>query len=360
MTNLLSVSMKEVIEAIVSLDQHRLAKSQEHLDHLTKPIGSLGHLEGVAAKMMTIHSGDLKLPLRKGAYVFAADHGVTEEGVSAYPKDVTAQMVINFLSGGAAINVLSRIHNAELTVVDVGVDSDFANAPGLIHRKVSRGTKNMLQQPAMTAAELDAALTVGLEMAQIAKAKGQELISTGEMGIGNTTAASAITSILTGQPVAKVTGRGAGLDASATERKIAVIEAALDKHFGKSGSSADPLEVLQCVGGFEIAAITGLILGAASHRIPIVMDGFISTSAVAIAYALEPKVKDYLLAGHCSAEPGHQVLLNYIGIEPILSLKMRLGEGTGAVLAMPVIESAVRLYAEMATFESAGVSTATK
>lgn len=360
MTNLLFPSIKEAMSAITPLDPHCLAESQDHLDHLTKPVGSLGRLEGVAAQMMAIHSGTLNLPLKKGAYVFAADHGVTAEGVSAYPKDVTAQMVINFLGGGAAINVLSRTHSVELTVVDVGVDADFANAPGLVHRKVCRGSRNMAQEAALSPEELEAALGVGLEMAGLAKEKGQKLISVGEMGIGNTTPASAITAALTKQPVAKVTGKGAGLDSPATEKKISVIEGALARHFGNLDRQLDPMEVLRCVGGLEIAAITGLVLGAASHRIAIVMDGFISTSAVAIAYALEPKVKDYLFAGHCSEEPGHQVLLNYIGVEPLLSLRMRLGEGTGAVMAMPVIESAVRLYSEMATFDSAGVSTTTK
>lgn len=360
MTTLLSPTLKETITNIVCLDPQMLAASQDHLDHLTKPVGSLGRLEAVAAQMMAIHSGHIDLPLKKGAYVFAADHGVTAEGVSAYPKEVTAQMVINFLSGGAAINVLCRAHEVELAVIDVGVDADFSAAPGLVHSKICRGTRNMLKQAAMSKEELEGALAVGLEMARNAKELGQKLIATGEMGIGNTTAASAITALLTRQPVAKVTGKGAGLDSPAKERKVAVIEAALANHFASFEDQTAPLEILRCVGGLEIGAITGLVLGAASHRIAIVVDGFISTAAAAIAYALEPKVKEYLIAGHCSAEPGHRFLLDYIGIEPMLSLQMRLGEGTGAVLAMPVIESALHLYYEMATFDSAGVSTASE
>jgi nicotinate-nucleotide--dimethylbenzimidazole phosphoribosyltransferase len=357
MTSLL-LPLKETIKAIMSLDPQSLAASQDHLDRLTKPIGSLGRLEAVAAQMSAIHSGNLELPLKKAVYVFAADHGVTEEGVSAYPKEVTAQMVINFLSGGAAINVLSRTHNAELNVIDVGVDASFADASGLILSKIRRGTRNMKREAAMTREEVDRALAVGLDMASVARDKGQTLIATGEMGIGNTTAASALTAVLTKQPVANVTGKGTGLDLSAKHRKVGVIEATLARHFGGLERMLEPLEILRCVGGLEIAALTGLVLGAASHRIAIVMDGFISTAAAAIAYAMEPKVKEYLFAGHCSAEPGHQFLLDHIGIEPILSLRMRLGEGTGAVLAMPVIESAMHLYREMATFSAAGVSTA--
>lgn len=359
-TLLLFPTLQETVRAIMSLDASTLADSQDHLNRLTKPVGSLGRLEAVAAQMMAIYSGDVQLPLQKGAYVFAADHGVTAEGVSAYPKEVTGQMVINFLSGGAAINVLSRTHNVELTVVDVGVDSDFADAPGLVHRKIARGTKNMAQSAGMSREELERALSVGLEMARLAKEKGQKLIATGEMGIGNTTAASAITAALTNQPVSTVTGKGTGIDSPTTLRKIAVIESALTKHFGDSSEAPDPLEIMRYVGGLELAAITGLILGAASHKIAVVMDGFISTAAAAIAYALEPKVKEYLFAGHCSAEPGHRVLLDYIGLEPLLSLRMRLGEGTGAVLAMPLIESALHLYSEMATFDAAGVSTSTE
>jgi nicotinate-nucleotide--dimethylbenzimidazole phosphoribosyltransferase len=267
-------------------------------------------------------------------------------------------MVLNFLQEGAAINVLARLHCAELTVVDVGVDADFGDLPGLLQCKVRYGTRNMLQEPAMTEDEMLQALQVGLQLATGAKEKQQTLIAVGEMGIGNTTAASVITAILTGQPAAIVTGKGTGLDTHAYEHKISVVDAVIQKHFGKNPkiSNTQPLEILQRVGGLEIAAMVGLILDAARYQIPVITDGFISTAAAALAYALEPRVKEYLFAGHRSEEPGHRCLLEYLGLDPILTLDMRLGEGTGAVLAMPIIESALRLYTGMATFASAGVS----
>lgn len=353
-----SVSIENVIHGIENTNPSLFAQAQQHLDLLTKPVGSLGRLEAVAAQMQAIHSGHTGVPLKKGAYVFAADHGVVKEGVSAFPKEVTAQMVINFLSGGAAINVLSRTHNVELYVVDVGVDNDFAGAPGLIHRKVARSSRNMVEEAAMTRTEMDAAMAVGFDMADHAKARGQQVIATGEMGIGNTTPASAIAAILTGNSVASVTGMGTGLNTEATQHKVKTIEKAIAKHFGSGAASANPLDIMRCVGGLELAAITGLVLGAARNKIAVVVDGFISTAAVAIAYAVCPKVKDYLFAAHCSAEPGHRILLDYLGLDPLLSLNMRLGEGTGSVLAMPLIESAMRIYYEMATFAAAGVSKA--
>jgi nicotinate-nucleotide--dimethylbenzimidazole phosphoribosyltransferase len=299
-------------------------------------------------------------PPQKAVYIFAADHGITAEGVSAYPREVTRQMVLNFLAQGAAINVLAKLHHVEMNVVDVGVDADFANVAGLLHRKVRQGTRNMLHEAAMSDGELGQALEVGVQLANAAEAKGQSLLAIGEMGIGNTTAASAITATLTRRQVTMVTGKGTGLNASAHEHKCRIIEAVIGKHFGlEDGSTVpDPLEILRCVGGLEIAAMTGMMLGAARHGIAIVVDGFISTAAAAIAFAIEPAVRGYLFAGHRSEEPGHQVLLEYIGLTPILSLSMRLGEGTGAVLAMPIIESAMHLYNEMATFASAGVSEA--
>ncbi|MBT9331254.1 nicotinate-nucleotide--dimethylbenzimidazole phosphoribosyltransferase [Paracidobacterium acidisoli] len=350
----------DVIAQINAPEEKYREAAQRRLDSLTKPLGSLGVLEALAAQMYAITGGNLSLPLRRAAYVFAADHGVTEEAVSAYPREVTAQMVHNFLQGGAAINVLSKAHRVELTVVDVGVDAVFASAPGLVEAKVRRGSRNLLREPAMNHEELCAALEAGVKLAQSAQAKQQQMIAVGEMGIGNTTAASAITALLTGLPVAEVTGRGAGLDDAGRNAKIDVIGRAIERHFPSSGMKADPLEVLRCVGGLEIAAMTGFILGAARARIAIMLDGFISTSAAAVAYAMAPQMKDYLFAGHCSQEPGHQHLLRQLGLRPILSLDMRLGEGTGAVLAMPVLESSLRLFSEMATFSSAGVSTAAR
>lgn len=332
------------------------AEAQRRLDSLTKPIGSLGHLENIAAQIYSILSGRMPPSLQKAVFVFAADHGVTDEGVSAYPREVTAQMVLNFLNGGAAINVLARLHDVNLTVVDVGVDAEFDDAPGLCRMKVRRASRNMLRESAMSPEELSQALDVGFRLARTAKQEGYHIAALGEMGIGNTTAAAAITAVLTGQPIGIVTGRGAGLDDAGRDRKLQVIERSIKRHFETSPSDPEPLEVLRCLGGLEIAAMTGFIFGAAAQRMAIVCDGFISTAAAAVAYAVAPQVADYMFAGHCSEEPGHGHLLRYIGIKPILNLGMRLGEGTGAVLAMPVIESACRLFSEMATFSSARVS----
>jgi nicotinate-nucleotide--dimethylbenzimidazole phosphoribosyltransferase len=349
------------IQEIVVPDPRFLEQARAHLDNLTKPLGSLGRLEDIAARLVSISKGDPGWPLNKAAYVFAADHGIVAEGVSAYPKAVTRQMVLNFLGEGAAINVLARLHHAELTIVDVGVDADFGDLPGLLQRKIRFGTRNMLDEPAMAEDEMLRALQIGLELATGAqKKRRQTLIAVGEMGIGNTTSASVITAVLTGQPAAAVTGKGTGLEKRAHEHKISVVDAVIQKHFGKAprNSEAQPLELLRRVGGLEIAAMVGLFLGAARYQIPVITDGFISTAAAALAYRVEPRVKEYLFAGHCSQEPDHRFLLEYLGLDPILTLDMRLGEGTGAVLAMPIIESALRLYSDMATFASAGVSEA--
>jgi nicotinate-nucleotide--dimethylbenzimidazole phosphoribosyltransferase len=350
--------LAEFMTEIVAPDPKWLRRARMRLDTLTKPLGSLGRLEDIAARLVAIRNGEHASPLTKAAYVFAADHGIVAEGVSAYPKEVTRQMVLNFLQEGAAINVLARLHHAELTVVDVGVDADFGNLPTLLHRKIRGGTRNMLHEASMSEDEMLRALQIGVELAAEAHAKRQTLIAVGEMGIGNTTSASVITAVLTGQPPAAVTGKGTGLDASARDHKIRIVDAVIRKHFGQVSRASDvqPLEVLQRVGGLEIAAMMGFFLGAARHQIPLITDGFISTAAAALAYAVEPAVKEYLFAGHCSQEPGHRFLLEYLELYPILNLDMRLGEGTGAVLAIPIIESALRLYAEMATFASAGVS----
>jgi nicotinate-nucleotide--dimethylbenzimidazole phosphoribosyltransferase len=347
----------EVASAIEPPSEWWLARARAHLDVLTKPLGSLGMLEDIAAQMVSIRQEEFAEPLRKAVYVFAADHGVTAEGVSAYPSEVTRQMVLNFLALGAAINVLAKLHRVEMNVVDVGVNADFDAVDGLLNCKVRKGTRNMLWEAAMSDAELAQAIEIGLKLAAEAKSQGKNLLAVGEMGIGNTTAASAISSVLTNTPVALVTGKGAGLNAGAQTHKRQIIEAVIQRYFGTI-APPDPLEVLRCVGGLEIAAMTGMILGAARSGVAVVADGFISTAAAAIAFAIEPRVRGYLFAGHQSEEPGHQVLLEYMALKPILALNMRLGEGTGAVLAMPIIESAMCLYNEMATFASAGVSEA--
>ncbi|MHB1699391.1 MAG: nicotinate-nucleotide--dimethylbenzimidazole phosphoribosyltransferase [Acidobacteriaceae bacterium] len=351
--------MTELVRGIKPPDETWRTRARARLDTLTKPLGSLGRLEDLAAQLVAIRHEHLALPLNKAAYIFAADHGITAEGVSAYPSAVTHQMVLNFLAGGAAVNALARLHGVALHVVDVGVDADFNNIDGLLHRKVSNGTKNMLRDAAMTDEDLSRALHIGAQLADEAAAAGHALLAVGEMGIGNTTSASAITCAITGCAESLATGRGTGLDDAAHARKISIVGAILEKHFANR-ASATPLEVLRCVGGLEIAAMTGMMLAAARNHVAIVADGFISTAAAALAVALEPKVEGYLIAGHRSEEPGHRLLLDYLELTPILSLDMRLGEGSGAVLAMSILESAIGLYSQMATFASAGVSEASR
>jgi nicotinate-nucleotide--dimethylbenzimidazole phosphoribosyltransferase len=334
-------------------------RARAHLDTLTKPLGSLGRLEELAAQMVAVLEERHSRPLRKAVYVFAADHGITAEGVSAYPRAVTQQMVLNFLAQGAAVSVLARLHGASLHVVDVGVDADFASVEGLLHRKVARGTANMLHGPAMTDAELAQALQAGADLAAEAAVAGETLLAVGEMGIGNTTAASVITCALTGAPAGHATGRGTGIDDAAHQRKVAVVEAVLQRHLAGFAGVPAPLDLLRCAGGLEIAAMTGFILGAAAHRRIVVLDGFISTAAAALAVALAPAAQGHLIAGHRSQEPGHQLLLQRLQLTPVLTLEMRLGEASGAVLAMPVLASALDLYNQMATFASANVSQAT-
>jgi len=352
---IVEAELKQTCERIAPPSSEALAGARARLDTLTKPLGSLGRLEDVAAQWVSIRQEAFADPICKAAYIFAADHGVTAEGVSAYPREVTHQMVLNFVAHGAAINVLARLHHADLHVVDSGVDADLSGVPGLIHRKVAQGTANMVIEDAMSEEQLHRALAIGMEQANQAATTGVNLIAIGEMGIGNTTSAAAITCALTGARADVATGKGAGVDDAARSRKVAVIERALGRHF-ESLPQTDPLAILRSVGGFEIAAMAGMALGAASHRIAILCDGFISTAAAALAVAIEPNVRGYLFAGHQSVEPGHGLLLGFLDIAPLLSLGMRLGEGTGAVLAMSIIESAVALYLEMATFESAGVS----
>jgi nicotinate-nucleotide--dimethylbenzimidazole phosphoribosyltransferase len=332
-------------------------RARQHLDTLTKPLGSLGRLEDLAAQIVAIRKEKLVESLKKGVYVFAADHGITAEGVSAYPREVTHQMVLNFLAEGAAINVLARMHGVALRVIDVGVDADFQAIPGLLHRKVNNGTRNMLREAAMTEHELAQALAIGIEMADHAVAAGLNIIAIGEMGIGNTTSASVITCALTGAPATTATGRGTGVDSATHQRKMAVVEAVLHKHFA---GTASPIDILCCTGGFEIAAMAGMVLAAARHGLIVVVDGFISTAAAALAVAIAPDARGYLIAGHQSEEPGHKLLLDHLQLRPVLALNMRLGEGTGAVLAMPILESALALYTQMATFASAGVSEASR
>ena len=349
-------AVSQVIESVPLLSAEWRERAVARLNCLTKPIGSLGRLEEIAIRLVQIRQTEQPECSNKAIFTMAADHGVTEEGVSAYPKEVTKQMVLNFLSGGAAINVLCRQFGIAIVVVDIGVDAEPFSVGSLVEKKIGRGTRNIVRGAAMTETEAEAAFEVGIDLALKAAEQGKTLIGTGEMGIGNTTAASAITAALTGRAAAEVTGCGTGIDEKALRRKVSVVERALTVNRPSPG---DGFDVLRKVGGFEIAGLAGLVIGAASRRIPVVVDGFISSAAAAIACAIQPRARQFLFAAHRSSEPGHQALLEFIGQTPILDLQMRLGEGTGAALAMPIVESAAKLLNQMATFASAGVSGAT-
>jgi nicotinate-nucleotide--dimethylbenzimidazole phosphoribosyltransferase len=339
-------------ERITPLDEGAMARAQERQARLTKPPGSLGRLEAIAVQIAGITSNERPAVARRAVVVMAADHGVTQEGVSAYPAEVTAQMALNFLHGGAAINAIAGSVGASVTVVDVGIAAEVTH-PALLARKVAPGTANMAVGPAMTQAQALAAMVVGAETLESLADAGLDLVATGEMGIGNTTAASALTAVMTGRSPREVTGRGTGVDDERLAHKIGVIERAIAVN---APDAHDPLGTLAQVGGLEIAALAGLVLAAASRRIPVLLDGFISSSAALIACAWRPLAREYLLAGHVSVEPGHQIILDHLGLRPLLSLEMRLGEGTGAALAMGVVDGALRAHAEMATFDEAGVS----
>lgn len=348
--------VRDTAASVPALDPVWSGRAVRRLNSLTKPLGSLGRLEEIAARLVAIREEEFPQCSNKVIFTLAGDHGVTEESVSAYPKEVTRQMVLNFLSGGAGINVLCRHFGIQVIVVDLGVDANTSGLQGLVDRKVARGTKNMARGPAMARSEAYVALKHGIDLAAQAERESKNLIGTGEMGIGNTTAASAIAAVLSGKSVVEVTGQGAGLDDAGLQHKVRVIEQSLRIN---DPNPSDALDVLSKVGGFEIAGLAGLTLGAAARRIPVVVDGFIATAAAAIAVALQPRAKHFLFAAHRSNESGHDALLKFIGLEPLLDLRMRLGEGTGAALAMPLIEASARLMKEMATFSSAGVSEAT-
>jgi len=345
--------VQSTIARISPVDPELLEQTQTRLDNKTKPPGSLGRLEEFAQRIVAISGSPEPDLSKKVIFTFAGDHGIVEEGVSLYPKEVTAQMVFNFLSGGAGVNVLARHVGAEVRVVDIGVDFDFGDIPGMLHRKVAFGTQNFAKGPAMTRDEAVAALQVGIELADQCRVEGVGLIGTGEMGIGNTSPSSAIIAAISGLDVRYLTHRGTGINDAALENKIRVIEQGLTLN---KPDPTDPLDVLTKVGGLEIAAIAGLVLGCAANSIPVVIDGFISTAGALIASEMHPNVRDYILAAHNSVEIGHSFMLERIGARPILDLDFRLGEGTGAALAMGLIEAGVKVLKEMATFEQAGVS----
>ena len=352
-------ALARTLAAIRAPDPAAGAAAQARLDALTKPPGSLGRLEALARQLCLVTGACPPRLERAVIFTLAADHGVVAEGVSAYPQVVTAQMVETFLRGGAAVNVLARHAGADVVVADLGVATavaEGAGAPaGLLRRPIARGTRNMAQGPAMTRAEAARAVETGIALVEAERGRGLDLVGTGEMGIGNTTAASALTAVFTGLPPARVTGPGTGVDAARLRHKVAVIERALAVN---RPDAADPLGALAAVGGFEIAGLAGVMLAGAAHRIPVVVDGFIAGAAALAAVALAPAARHALIAAHRSAEPGHAPALDALGLVPYLDLGMRLGEGTGAALGIALCRAAVAVLAEMATFKSAGVSEA--
>ncbi len=345
--------LTEILSQIRDVDAEAGAATQRRLDRLTKPQGSLGRLEQLAVQYCAI-TGERKPAVPRGRVcTFAADHGVVDEGVSAYPRNVTAQMVLNFLRGGAGVNVLARHAGIDVRVVDIGVAHDFGPIAGLMNRKLMMGSRNMLHAEAMDRRTAEEALEIGIELASEAVNEGVTLIGTGEMGIGNTTSSAAITAVMTGAPVEQVTGMGTGIDELGRTRKIFVIERALARH---RPNPEDAVDVVAKIGGLEIAGLTGLILGAAAARIPVVLDGFIAGAAALIACGLQPRCVQYMIASHRSVERGHRLLLEKLGLEPLFDLDLRLGEGTGACLGMSLVQAAIKVLTEMATFGEAGVS----
>lgn len=326
---------------------------RRHLDSLTKPRGSLGRVEELAAQLAQIY-GDPPPPFHhRVIFVLAADHGVVRHGVSAYPAAVTAQMCRNYARGGAAISVFGRVVRAEVVAVDVGVDIDPADLPGVTSRKVRRGSRDLAEGPALSREEVIRAIEIGIELVRD-RSPVPDLVGLGEMGIGNTTSAAAVTCALTGVAAERVVGPGTGVDSAGLARKREIIRRAVFRLQG----ATDPVRVLAEVGGLEIAALVGVVLGAAAEGRAVVSDGFITTAAALAAVRIDPAAADYLIASHCSTEPGHSVQLDALGLHPLLQLEMRLGEGTGAALAFPLVEAAAAILREMATFESAGVSVA--
>ncbi|MBI4655030.1 MAG: nicotinate-nucleotide--dimethylbenzimidazole phosphoribosyltransferase [Nitrospirae bacterium] len=349
------MELQALLSRIVSVNGKFIEQAQKRLDNLTKPQGSLGRLEEFARQLVAITENTMPELDKKVIFTFAGDHGVAEEGVSAFPKEVTKQMVFNFLNGGAGINVLARHAGAEVVVVDIGVDAEFEDMKNtcFVSQKVVKGTKNMRSTSAMTRDEAMKCIEVGIELANEYAKKGYKVFGTGDMGIANTTPSSAIASVLTGKTVDEVTGRGTGINDEIWKNKVDVIKDAIALN---KPDPSDPMDVLAKVGGAEIGGIAGLILGAAANKIPVVVDGFISTAGALIAYTMEPKTKDYMFSAHNSQEVGHKVMLEKIGLKPILDLDLRLGEGTGAALAMLIIEAGLKIYKDMATFKEAAVA----
>ena len=349
--------LNEVISKIEKIDFSKAKKTQKRLDNLTKPQGSLGRLEELAMQVVGITEKKNPPFKNKVIFIMAADHGITEEGVSAYPEEVTSQMVYNFIRGGAGINVLANHVGARVVVVDMGVVSKLQitnyKLQNFRDRKINYGTKNIAKGPAMSRKEAVRSVEAGIEVFDEELSSGIDIAGTGDMGIGNTTPSSAIASCLTGKSVEDMSGRGTGINDEVFFRKVEIIKKAISVN---KPNPDDAIDVLSKIGGFEIGGLAGIILASASKRVPVVIDGFISGAAALIACSLKPEVKDYIIAGHCSAERGHRLVLQYLGFKPLLDLDMRLGEGTGAALGMSIVEASIKILTQMATFESASVS----
>ncbi len=349
----MTTPLENTIRSIQPLDEHAMQAARSRQNELTKPPGSLGRLEALSIQIAGI-TGHPRPTLRRPAIItLAADHGIARQGVSAFPVEVTAQMVLNFLRGGAGINVLARHVGADVIVADFGVAVDLPQNDDLIVNKIGYGTRDFSVEPAMTREQARQSIEAGISIAQAAIARGCDILGTGEMGIGNTTPSSAITAVFTGRPVRDVTGRGSGLNDAGLARKVATLEAALALH---QPDPADGLDVLSKVGGFEIGGLAGVMLGAAAARTPVVVDGFISGAAALIAASLAPAARDYMIAAHRSVEIGHRAILEHLSLQPLLDLDLRLGEGTGAALGISICQAACKALDEMATFAEAGVS----
>lgn len=344
--------VKRAVEKIEALDEAAMRVAKDRQDNLTKPTSSLGTLEDISIRLAGITGDPTPSITDKVIITMAGDHGVTAEGVSAYPREITGQMIYNFLNGGAAINVLARHVGARVVVVDMGVAADIESET-LVNKKIGYGTADMAKGSAMSYEDAVRAIEAGIEVLELEAEKGMDIVGVGDMGIGNTTPSSAVAAVITGEAVSDVTGRGTGIDDDALRRKISVIEEAIRVN---TPDKKDPIDVLAKVGGFELGGMAGVMLAAASHRIPVVIDGFISGAAALIAYEIAPAARDYMIAAHRSVERGHSAILDYIGLKPLLDLDMRLGEGTGAALGMSIVEAACKILDEMATFEEAGVS----
>jgi len=345
--------LEQLISRIKPLDQEAMDAARSRQNTLTKPAGSMGRLEDFSVQVAGITGNPMPHIEHKVVTVMAGDHGVVAEGVSAFPSEVTPQMVFNFLQKGAAINVLSNHVGARVVIVDMGVAVPFEPHPDLIDKKIALGTNNIAQGPAMTQEQAVKAILAGAAVVEAEAVKGLDILATGDMGIGNTTPSAAIACAFTGESPAKICGRGTGVDDAGLQRKVTAVQKALDVN---RPNAADGLDVLIKVGGFEIAGLAGAILAAAANGAPVVVDGFISTAAAMIAAALCPQVQEYMIAGHCSEEQGHGTMMKWLGLQPVLDLNFRLGEGTGAVLAMSLVEAGCKILTGMATFGEAGVS----